>query len=558
MRMYGVGDVPHSLLLWMCRKRLNLPELFKPPLPNSLQHFTPVLDASPHLTNALQSVTTIAQASFLVPKGRLAASSEGGAARPLVIANTHLFFHHDASHIRTMHVAAILREAQELAQEHAAPVPAATAAAAEQQALLRPAVLFCGDLNSDMNDGTPGTVQLLSTGSLASDYWDWSAGARFSFETGRDDDARAAALAASSEEPSNEHSKDTPQPPSQNVQGADADGEEANATKTIHTAPMPDVTGVDLSLPQTFKSTHPLDTGIFTNYVPGYQGLLDYIWVDAQAMHVVHAHPVPPVDTLGGYVPNACHASDHLPVAADIELLDSENAVADREKEAASVPASCAATDTAKQNREQSQSSQVQQTEDSASALPKQGGAMPASKRRCSNGMNSAGANNSVNTQQAAFVHSVNEPRRAPMCCGFAAAAALPRTHADPFNSANTCTATVREVLPSSHEHLSMMGHDDAHTHSQSHSQISRIRGSFFEGDEDAGDAGNTMHGEHDGKVVRATDEHVAAAAQCIQERGVVVLPTDTLYGLAALGTADDAIQRIYEVKGRDAKVCYP
>jgi endonuclease/exonuclease/phosphatase family metal-dependent hydrolase len=57
-----------------------------------------------------------------------------------VVANTHLFFHPAAGHIRTMHAATIALEATAFAE--------AAAAGGGAEA----AVLFCGDFNSDLND----------------------------------------------------------------------------------------------------------------------------------------------------------------------------------------------------------------------------------------------------------------------------------------------------------------------------------------------------------------------------------------------------------------------
>jgi 2',5'-phosphodiesterase len=77
-----------------------------------------MLADSPHLAEALQKVTTIAQISLLVPvppaAGGGAAAAAPDVARlcpPLVVVNTHLFFHPYAPHIRSMHTAAMLEEA---------------------------------------------------------------------------------------------------------------------------------------------------------------------------------------------------------------------------------------------------------------------------------------------------------------------------------------------------------------------------------------------------------------------------------------------------------------
>ena len=84
-------------------------------------------------------VTSIAQLTVLQLVGQ-AGSEEW----PLCLLNTHLFFHPNAPHIRTLHVAAMLAEAHALAESVAAELGQT------------PALLFCGDFNSDMNDGMPG------------------------------------------------------------------------------------------------------------------------------------------------------------------------------------------------------------------------------------------------------------------------------------------------------------------------------------------------------------------------------------------------------------------
>ena len=84
-------------------------------------------------------MTTIAQLTILEP-----VTQAGGAEGPLCLLNTHLFFHPQAPHIRSLHVAAMLAEAHALAESAAGQLSRA------------PTLLFCGDLNSDINDGMPG------------------------------------------------------------------------------------------------------------------------------------------------------------------------------------------------------------------------------------------------------------------------------------------------------------------------------------------------------------------------------------------------------------------
>jgi L-threonylcarbamoyladenylate synthase len=52
-------------------------------------------------------------------------------------------------------------------------------------------------------------------------------------------------------------------------------------------------------------------------------------------------------------------------------------------------------------------------------------------------------------------------------------------------------------------------------------------------------------------RLAPATDENIAAAAACLRAGGLVAMPTETVYGLAALATSDSAAASIYAAKGR-------
>lgn len=58
-------------------------------------------------------------------------------------------------------------------------------------------------------------------------------------------------------------------------------------------------------------------------------------------------------------------------------------------------------------------------------------------------------------------------------------------------------------------------------------------------------------------KTVRVTSanraETIAAAARILTQGGVVILPTDTVYGIACHPDFPDALRRIYRIKARDA-----
>lgn len=61
------------------------------------------------------------------------------------------------------------------------------------------------------------------------------------------------------------------------------------------------------------------------------------------------------------------------------------------------------------------------------------------------------------------------------------------------------------------------------------------------------------MRADPAARVMRADAESVAAAARCLAAGGLVALPTETVYGLAADATNGRAVARLYAAKGRPA-----
>lgn len=96
------------------------------------------------VSSDVAQVSTAAQITLLAPRQPENGAEINAQERPLCIINTHLFFHPHASHIRTIHAAAMLAEANALID------------AAERRLGRRPSLLFCGDLNSDSNHGISG------------------------------------------------------------------------------------------------------------------------------------------------------------------------------------------------------------------------------------------------------------------------------------------------------------------------------------------------------------------------------------------------------------------
>ncbi len=161
--------------------------------------FEPMLRSSPHLQHVLQGVATVAQMTLLkpvtqpngtpsplsgqqMPMGTSGSSTARAAAEgSICVVNSHFFFHPRASHVRNIHTAAVMSEVEAFinetlngaasrsdSQQPTAATAAVTAAptshhadepssaASEPGSSQRPAMLFCGDLNSDLNDGPPG------------------------------------------------------------------------------------------------------------------------------------------------------------------------------------------------------------------------------------------------------------------------------------------------------------------------------------------------------------------------------------------------------------------
>ena len=54
--------------------------------------------------------------------------------------------------------------------------------------------------------------------------------------------------------------------------------------------------------------------------------------------------------------------------------------------------------------------------------------------------------------------------------------------------------------------------------------------------------------------VLPCTEETLDAAAALLNRGGVAVIPTDTVYGLAAHPSYPAAVERLYAIKGRDAR----
>jgi L-threonylcarbamoyladenylate synthase len=61
-----------------------------------------------------------------------------------------------------------------------------------------------------------------------------------------------------------------------------------------------------------------------------------------------------------------------------------------------------------------------------------------------------------------------------------------------------------------------------------------------------------------DRQIFKCTDDAVARCASVIRSGGVIVFPTDTIYGIGCDPYNDQAVERIFAIKGRDEKKPLP
>lgn len=150
-----------------------------------------LLTDEPDTAVALESVTTCGQLAYLIPvaqqaggageanavAGEGAAAAAAAALRPLVVGNTHLFFHPQAAHIRIIQAHTLLAAAAAFADDQQAEAGARAGSGAA------PALVLCGDFNSEPFDGA---AEYLMKGHLAADHPEWVSGRLFRWGKVRD------------------------------------------------------------------------------------------------------------------------------------------------------------------------------------------------------------------------------------------------------------------------------------------------------------------------------------------------------------------------------------
>eukprot|EP00929_Paragymnodinium_shiwhaense_P000652 TRINITY_DN100899_c0_g1_i1.p1 TRINITY_DN100899_c0_g1~~TRINITY_DN100899_c0_g1_i1.p1 ORF type:complete len:623 (-),score=116.79 TRINITY_DN100899_c0_g1_i1:220-2088(-) len=220
----------------------------------------------------------------------------------VVAANTHLFFHPGARHIRLLQVNCLLHMVQEMRAKHAGDAAAASSRL--------PRVILCGDLNC-MRDTA--ALQHVMNQEVPSDHADWKHALQFVWE--KDGEAAAAA--------NDDNAAPMAVQPRARVGSFD------------EVAPLPAAEcqpGVGLTLkpplPDGLVDAYAKEGGSesllpFTNYVAEFQGVLDYILFSSDKFRVSKLlDPISEADlTPHGGLPNELFPSDHLSIAADLEIV---------------------------------------------------------------------------------------------------------------------------------------------------------------------------------------------------------------------------------------------
>ena len=57
-------------------------------------------------------------------------------------------------------------------------------------------------------------------------------------------------------------------------------------------------------------------------------------------------------------------------------------------------------------------------------------------------------------------------------------------------------------------------------------------------------------------KIKEIDAKSISEAKRILLSSGVVAIPTETVYGLGAIGTDSNAVLKIFEIKGRPIYIC--
>lgn len=224
----------------------------------------------------------------------------------IVVANTHLFYHPFARHIRLLQVMCMLQQVHDLRVRHGS-------------GGVLPHVVFCGDLNSTPDQAA---IQLLLEGEVSSDHLDWEHAAEFRWE--REEEA-VSDVAEDEADEQLQAPTGSAVASSASVKADDDAVADPGAEPPVQQSPLDEGQlgmGIALRNPlgalQNAYAESPMP---FTNYVNDFAGTLDYILL-AGSIRSTKVLPGVTEEDLRPLVglPNVLQPSDHLCIAADLEL----------------------------------------------------------------------------------------------------------------------------------------------------------------------------------------------------------------------------------------------
>lgn len=258
--------------------------------------------AHPALAEAMRRVTTVGQVVLLE-------ETRGVNPRRLCVANTHLFFHSGAMHIRALQTAMLVRAAKRVAD-------AAGGAA----------LVVAGDLNALPNTAAQ---QLLSRGVVEDSHRDWDCGATFYWGAAK---VKPPPAAQAAQETGKEAEKEEEvQEEEDTVTGeAEEGGEEDSAANEarrkrarVGASGGADETPLRLRLECPVPLFSACGEQPYTTMVNGFEGRLDYVMCQSDAFRAEACFDALPRSTVAaeGGLPSQQFPSDHLPQVADVEWV---------------------------------------------------------------------------------------------------------------------------------------------------------------------------------------------------------------------------------------------
>ncbi|CAM9612878.1 unnamed protein product [Discosporangium mesarthrocarpum] len=321
------GSSPEGVALFFRRSKLRHRSshdlVLKDAIP-AMDEFQPLLDALPHLKSLVEGkLTTVAQVVVL--------SVEGSPGVRLVVANTHLYFHPQAAHIRVMQLAAIMKRVAEVKRSLVSQG-------------LKAVVLVGGDLNSVPD----GPVRYLCGDLITPESGLWAKVASFQWHSCQrylnmkknrkemkkrswrgDRFFNTEAFEGVNNSPGALGIEAPPPPPASQAGnlGVVAAGSDSDVLMGDGLGNPANLASQSLPLPYLrLEAELVLASGMppFTNFTPTFTETLDYVFVEKGAVRLLGTAPMPEEDALRAVtpgLPSETFPSDHVSLVGDLQLL---------------------------------------------------------------------------------------------------------------------------------------------------------------------------------------------------------------------------------------------